>query len=387
MDDRRFDAVTRSLASRRAAVGGLLAALGVAIPGTATAKKKKKKCKPKCPVCKTCVKGKCKPQPNGTACGADQACRNGECLPTSCPGRLVRCNGACVDTTSDDANCGACGNTCPAGSSCCGGGCCEGCCDGSICKGGLNDNACGAGGTACATCAAGQACHGGSCTCDGVSCDGCCDGSTCRPGDTIANCGINGGVCAACTGTGRSCGGGGQAGVCGCTPQSDAETCAGKCGTVRNNCGQDVNCTALCAGCCDGGTCRTGDATQSCGKNGAACAACTNCTSCNNGICTAGCSACETCTANICEPVADGTDCGTNGGCDDGRCLRRYNFCANTGGCSANYAVAIGGAGLNLCMASGRPTAGLCATTSDCPTGYFCAAYGADPICAQGCPA
>lgn len=413
MDDRRFDAVTRSLASRRAAVGGVLAALlGVAIPGTAAARKKPKKCKPKCPVCKKCVKGKCKPQPDGTACGAGQTCTGGDCLASSCPDGQVRCDGACVDTATNDANCGACGKACPAGSGCCGGGCCEGCCDGTVCKGGLSDNACGASGTACAACAAGQDCNGGTCTCDGVSCDGCCDGTTCRPGTTDANCGINGGVCDACAGTGESCGGGGQAGVCGCTSESDAVTCAGKCGTVQNNCGQPVdcpppsdaatcagkcgtvqnscgqavNCTALCVGCCDGGTCRPGFATQACGKNGAACTACTDCTSCDNGTCAPGCGSCATCNGNnVCESFADGTNCGTSGGCDDGRCLRRYNFCANSGGCSANYAVAVNGGGLNLCMASGRPTAGRCTTTSDCANGWFCAAYGADPICAQGC--
>ena len=91
MDDHRFDALTRSLASRRAAVGGLLAALpGVAILGTAAAKKKKrKKCKPKCPDCQKCVKGKCKPQPNGTACGAGQTCTGGTCGASACPGGQV----------------------------------------------------------------------------------------------------------------------------------------------------------------------------------------------------------------------------------------------------------------------------------------------------------
>lgn len=36
---------------------------------------------------------------------------------------LTMCGGQCVDTTSDDANCGVCFNACPSGSSCMGGIC------------------------------------------------------------------------------------------------------------------------------------------------------------------------------------------------------------------------------------------------------------------------
>ena len=42
----------------------------------------------------------------------------------SCPTGLTLCGGACVDTTSDDANCGACGKTC-SGAQHCGGGTCR----------------------------------------------------------------------------------------------------------------------------------------------------------------------------------------------------------------------------------------------------------------------
>lgn len=40
-----------------------------------------------------------------------------------CGGGLTLCSGQCIDVTSDPANCGACGASCPAMSTCAAGAC------------------------------------------------------------------------------------------------------------------------------------------------------------------------------------------------------------------------------------------------------------------------
>ncbi|WP_394836643.1 hypothetical protein LVJ94_07020 [Pendulispora rubella] len=53
-----------------------------------------------------------------------QACRDGVC---TCPPYKTYCDGKCIPTTADPANCGACGNTCT-GALACSGGVCSGTC-------------------------------------------------------------------------------------------------------------------------------------------------------------------------------------------------------------------------------------------------------------------
>src|SRR5262249_31179576 len=74
----------------------------------------------------------------GNVCPAGQDCIGGECQPPCddpchelvnnvCvlkdPSKDSVCNGACVDLNSDQNNCGACGNVCPAGQECVDGAC------------------------------------------------------------------------------------------------------------------------------------------------------------------------------------------------------------------------------------------------------------------------
>ena len=48
----------------------------------------------------------------GNACPASQFCSAGICV-AQCPPSQIACNGGCVDPQSDDQNCGACGVICP----------------------------------------------------------------------------------------------------------------------------------------------------------------------------------------------------------------------------------------------------------------------------------
>lgn len=46
------------------------------------------------------------------ACAADEVCASGSCAAV-CPAGSVKCGRSCVDTATDEENCGACGKTCP----------------------------------------------------------------------------------------------------------------------------------------------------------------------------------------------------------------------------------------------------------------------------------
>lgn len=103
MDPEQFDNATRSVfagQNRRLVVGRLvasvLAALGLVVAtGESGARKRKKGCRG-CPVCKKCVRGRCRPLPDFTSCGgACQECQGGQCVDKSgdsvCDG-----NGRCL---------------------------------------------------------------------------------------------------------------------------------------------------------------------------------------------------------------------------------------------------------------------------------------------------
>ena len=100
----------------------------------------------------------------GNACEAGNLCLNGVCQSADeCDG-LSLCGTSCVDLNNDDANCGSCGRTCATGSICTAGAC--------VCSGGLtlcldecvnttnNPQHCGA----CANpCGNGEECSNGQC--------------------------------------------------------------------------------------------------------------------------------------------------------------------------------------------------------------------------------
>jgi hypothetical protein len=245
MDADRFDALTRRLPNRLrlSVLGASLPFLGI-LSGVGTAavaakNKKKKKCKKKCSECQKCKKGKCKPKPNGTACGTGRTCANGTCI------YLCAAGGRCVPDGSDPC----CPQTC--------------------------------------------ACFQDECTCRSFPCksfgDECSEPSDCCQG----TCGCVGGHCTCrvpvcsetgeeCTATFQCCGGlCGECSIAGCvcsdsgcrdvgdTCEDDADCCSGQCGfvgssslgTCRNEacsgdnhaCGADSDCCTGSCGCVDVG--------------------------------------------------------------------------------------------------------------------------------------
>lgn len=130
----------------------------------------------------------------GTVCGSGSSCVNGAC---ECTGGTSACEQAdsswgCFNLQASGQNCGACGTTCPAGEVCAAGTCsADGCAGGTLeCNGGCVDidndvSNCGQCGVQCS---GGETCRFGACSCEGgaafVNCNGACvntdtDGANC----------------------------------------------------------------------------------------------------------------------------------------------------------------------------------------------------------------
>jgi hypothetical protein len=221
MDGNRFDHLSKvlgSVRSRRSIMalalaiesGGLLALLGGEVTGA-------KKCKPKCPVCKTCKNGKCKKTTG--KCGPDGACQNGKCVCSGCSACETCQNGACV--SKNGGRCGDAG-TCQGGQCICTGTCpqCQTCAQGAC----VNDNG--------ADCGDIGICQNGECVCT-IGCPFCmrCHNGTCVNDD--------GAVC----GTNHIC----QDGLCICP--ANTHECPGAPGFPGACCPEGKQCSADGASC------------------------------------------------------------------------------------------------------------------------------------------
>ena len=348
-------------------------------------------CNTACRTGETCAAGKC--QCNGGAgcntssicCGA-AGCKAGnacDCNGSSCTAPSQCCGGTqCLDVTTDAANCGMCGKSCPSGFGCTGGNCtCVGkvCSAGNVCcTTGCSDTQtdvrnCGACGVACG---ASETCQGGSCKCGanpGCQAGQTCCGSTCVD-TTVSNlncggCNISCGANEQCVSGKCSCGGnaacvGGQA--C-CSTASGGATCAdvtsdsANCGSCGHGCAtgeicQNKVCTPNSGGCspacmngntCVGGVCVCAAATGGTGPSGAPPSICAPADVCCNGICT--------------DLHSDPSNCGQCGkGCGgDKLCCNAACVGHDKTNCAACGA---GCGGAQRCCACGGGTGFSCAT-------------------------
>jgi hypothetical protein len=181
-----------------------------------------------------------------------------------------------------------------------------------------------------------------------------------------------------------------------CRPEPPAETCAGKCATVINTCGDPVDCgPCTCGtGCPQCQTCNPATGLCDPVANGTGCDdenACTQTDTCQNGVCVGA------------NPLADGQCCGApNAGtrCQRGTCVPATATVAECQGRCGTGSVSICGQAANCpnCIRCG--CAGFCPDTVgplgpgaycvESDTGDFCPPFGSTPcttpntICCDG---
>lgn len=354
MDDAWFDAISRSVASRRTMLGGLGATLAaLTAPGALAKKKKKKRRKKKKKKCasgaircgKVCVNASSDAQHCGgcgNQCGNGAACTWGVCTnpgPGACPSGQIRCGGQCVNLASDESHCGGCGNHCQGDLTCLGGTCgCAGAgdsrCGNSCVNLQTDDDHCGTCGNECT---GSQTCQNGACVaapceyrcpynnfCASDFPDGCCYDHECG---SLGSCGDDNRCF--CSNPNQGI----------CTSSSGARTCHVCCGTGSHTCPGDKVCVDSSAvpgwftcSCPPGKkVCPALDHCQNengveltrCGAN------CTDCTAtdsvcCAPGVCVKGCEpgasgSCglgTPCPGNDCQPCQSGWRCCRKGGID-----------------------------------------------------------------------
>jgi hypothetical protein len=291
----------------------------------------------------------------GYVCAADQECIASACASTrtdtivetkKCAEPTEECDGICIDTTVDPANCGGCSQACPEGQTCKHGVC--GCPDEYTLCGGqcvdvlTNPYHCGGCDRACS---GEETCLGGSCECQRqlTRCaeDACIDLQT--SGD---NCGLCGHACD----PGLFC----ASGLCVSDCPSGTSPCDASCVSLEsdaNNCG---DCGVVCptGQSCAAGICDCPEGFMVCGDT-------TECTDLQNdigncGSCGKACASGETCAGGMCacsvtgqmvcngacvslssDPVncgACGVICASDKSCTDGACVSTAVGSGGTGG-------------------------------------------------------
>lgn len=316
------------------------------------------------------------------ACGANEICTGGACQ--GCPAGEVVCGNSCIDTDTNPAHCGGCGQVCDLTNvnqhGCVAGSCTVGTCDGGFgdcdadasngCEVDLNTTAahCGACGNACA---AGENCCGGTCmdlNADAGNCgacgnacpagQSCCSGACADLTSDVDNCGACGNACAA----GEVC----SQGACQLDCAAGETDCNGSCvnlNTDPQNCGScghvcdlaNVDQNGCAAGACTVVSCDTGFADcDAAAQNGCET---TLGTEQNCGACGHACGAGETCTGATCQATcgAGETDC-------NGSCVNLNTDVSNCGACGH-----------------------ACATGQGCLNGTCCADADSDGHYAQNC--
>ncbi|MBL8600451.1 MAG: hypothetical protein JNK72_00860 [Myxococcales bacterium] len=328
--------------------------------------------------------------PMGNVC-SDYRCVLGCDANRPCPSGLSCCGGACVDPQSSVSNCGGCGRACAAAnaaSTCAMGACGVGTCDpgyadcdrisnngcetridSDIANCGTCGNVCPAPPGAAPSCRMGNCsvgtCAGGFGDCDNNPANGC-------EADTrasVTNCGACGMMCPAVPNATATCGNSRCGFTCnagfgdcdgdasnGC--EVDLSTSTAHCGVCNNACAMPANGTAACVmGACGVASCAAGFG--NCDNNVAnGCETVLAASASNCGACGRACAVGQICTAGACGvPCPDGqARCG-------GTCTQIENDPNNCGACG------------NRCATGSLCGGGRCITT--CTTGQV--------VCAGGC--
>ncbi|MFT3712682.1 MAG: hypothetical protein QM817_33955 [Archangium sp.] len=340
----------------------------------------------------------------GNACAGGTACRAGVCVATCGPG-LTLCGNACVDARTNPANCGSCGTQCASDQVCSNGTCgtvcpasqevCNGTCS-TIASDPRNCGQCGRmcpSGAICENSNCRSACGSGQLSCDGGACFnpntdnsncGAC-GVTCQSGEVCSN-----GMC------GTSCSGG----LATCTPDGGVATCADT-QTDNANCGQ---CGRRCAA---GETCASGNCAATCGTGQTLCTQnpgfpyCATLTTdnANCGVCGTTCASGEACLNGTCSTTCGtgqtlcGADAGVGGNCatlasDNTNCGMCGRACPAGQACSSGACVTQCGGGSTMCGANCVNTVNDRANCGmcgqACAAGEVCAASVCQPTCGVG---
>jgi Cys-rich repeat protein len=310
-------------------------------------------------------------------CGAGRLCRGNVCVAactvTGCPTGEQCCEGACVNTTSNTAACGACGAACTAANAT--PSCTNGLCGVGTCAPGYA-NCDGAAGTGCEV----------DTRIDPTHCGGC--GRECAPVvNGVATCtmGMCGFRCAEGFG---DCDGDASNGC-----ETDLRADRGNCGACGQQCSAPANATAACvSGLCGIGTCSEGfgdcddDDSNGCETN-------TRATASHCGACGNACPAGQVCSNARCEtPCPRGlTNCG--GECvslayDPANCGRCGNACVGGALCGAGMCISTCGAGQVTCAGgctnpqTDPNNCGACGTV--CTPGQSCVAGMCRVVCVSG---
>ncbi len=267
----------------------------------------------------------------GTTCAAGETCSAGDCQTTvTCTSPETACNNTCVNPTIDEANCGTCGTTCSANQSCIAGSCVttvactspEVNCN-NVCKNTQTDEQnCGTCGNTCSntqTCVAGSCQTTVTCTSPEMDCN-----NVCRNTQTDEmNCGTCGNTCSST----QTCVSGTCQTTVSCTsPEMDCNNVCvnptndeANCGTCGTTCGSNQEClNSVCVPVCTspeqlcGNACfDTTNDEQHCGNCTTVCAADETCT---NSVCVDTCTAPEQFCNNACiNTTADDANCGACG--------------------------------------------------------------------------
>ncbi len=181
----------------------------------------------------------------GNACAADEFCSEGTCMPVCAVPGTTLCGGACVNLASNNQNCGTCGNVCPnletTSFTCCSGVCT------SLTGNNLNCGACGI------ACPEGFSCQGSptsSCQCPSGLQD--CSGACVDISSSPLNCGACGRACnvpfetcqgGKCVSSGAFCGNG----VKDPAEECDGQDLGGQTCVSIGFCGGTLSCDSTCS--------------------------------------------------------------------------------------------------------------------------------------------